>query len=340
MARVILAHNLIKPEMLRQGPLDRTAELDNETTIAALVSALEAGGHHVIPLDVGDEICHQLREAEADIVFNIAEGLRGESREAQLPALCEMFGIPYTGSGVWALATCLDKARTKQILTYHGIATAPFQVMRALDEPLEPRLRFPLIVKLLHEGSSMGLSESSIVADADALRRQVAAVWQAYGEPLLIEEFIRGREFTVGILGNAAPGVLPIAEYVFTEPHGIVLFEPDDPIVTALTTVRDEPLPIFAPTHATVCPADIDAGLEARIRETALAVYRALALRDWGRMEMRLGPDDRLYVLDVNPIAGIDPTYTLPRQASAAGMSYADLVNTILDHALIRYGLN
>lgn len=339
MARVILAHNLIKPEMLRQGPLDRTAELDNETTIAALVAALEAGGHRVIPLDVDDAVCHQLRATRADIVFNIVEGLRGESREAQLPALCEMFGIPYTGSGVWTLATCLDKARTKEILAYYGIATAPFQVMRAPGEPLDGRLRFPLIVKLLHEGSSMGLSESSIVADADALQRQIAAVWQVYGEPLLLEEFIQGREFTVGILSNAAPQVLPIAEYVFTAPQGIVLFEPDDPVVATLTAVRGEPWPTFATTHTTVCPADIDVGLEARIRETALAAYRALGLRDWGRMEMRLGPDGRLYVLDVNPIAGIDPSYTLPRQACAAGMSYADLVNTILQHALARYRL-
>lgn len=339
MARVILAHNLIKPEMLREGPLDRTAELDNETTIAALVAALEAGGHQVIPLDADDgDLCRKLLKADADIVFNIVEGLRGESREAHLPALCEMLGIPYTGSGVLTLATCLDKARTKEVLTYHGIKTAPFQIMWVPDEPLDPRLHFPLIVKLLHEGSSMGLSESSIVEDLPALRRQAETVWQTYGEPLLIEEFILGREFTVGILGNERPQVLPIAEYVFDEPYGIVLFEPDEPVAAAMAAVRNEGLPAYPDTHTTVCPADIEADLAARIRATALAVYRALRIRDWGRMEMRLGPDDQLYVLDVNPIAGIDPTYTLPRQAHAAGMSYADLVNTILNHALTRYG--
>lgn len=308
-------------------------------TIQALVAALEAGGHQVISLDVDDRVCHQLQQAEADIVFNIVEGLRGESREAHFPALCEMLGIPYTGSGVLTLATCLEKARAKEVLAHHGIATAPFQVMRRPDEPLNADLRFPLIVKLLHEGSSMGLSESSIVHDSDALRRQIEAVWQVYREPLLIEEFIQGREFTVGLLGNETPQVLPIAEYVFDDPYGIVLFDPDDPVVEVLAVVRDEALPAFPDTHTTVCPVDLDAELEARIQDTALATYRVLGLRDWGRMEMRLGPDGQLHVLDVNPIAGIDPTYTLPRQARAAGMSYADLVNTILGHALARHGL-
>ncbi len=339
MARVVLAYNLIKPEMLREGPLDRTAELDNEVTIAALTSALEAGGHEVIPLDAEGDLCCKLLAAHADIVFNVAEGLRGESREAHLPALCEMLGIPYTGSGVWTLATCLDKARTKEVLAYHGIATAPFQVMRTPAEPLNPTLRFPLIVKLLHEGSSMGLSENSIVHDADALRRQVETVWEVYQEPLLLEEYIQGREFTVGVLGNDTPTVLPIAEYVFNDPYGIVLFEPDEPVSEAMAALRGGSLPAFRRLHTTKCPAEIEGALEEHIKHTALRTYRVLGLRDWGRMEMRLGPDGQLYVLDVNPIAGIDPTYTLPRQARAAGMSFADLVNTILNHAMARYGL-
>lgn len=339
MARVVLAYNLIKPEMLRAGPLDRTAELDNEVTISALTAALKAGGHEVIPLDAEGDVYHKLCEARGDIVFNVTEGLRGESREAQLPALCEMLGIPYTGSGVLTLATCLDKARTKEVLAYHGIGTAPFQVMRMPDAPLDARLRFPLIVKLLHEGSSMGLSRDSIVSDEAALRRQVTALWQTYGEPLLIEEFIQGREFTVGVLGNGTPTVLPIAEYVFRDPYGIVLFEPDEPVAIALAAERGGDLPAFPRLHTTVCPAEIDFELEQRIQDTALRVYSILGLRDWGRMEMRLGADGQLYVLDVNPIAGIDPTYTLPRQARAAGMNYADLVNTILNHALARYGL-
>lgn len=339
MARVVLAYNLITPEMLRQGPLDRTAELDSETTIAALVAALKSGGHQVIPMDADDEICCRLREVSPDIVFNIVEGLRGESREAHLPALCEMLNIPYTGSGVLTLATCLDKARTKEILAYHGIGTAPFQVMRTPDEPLAPRLRFPLIVKLLHEGSSMGLSERSIVDDAHALRLQVESVWQVYHEPLLIEEFIEGREFTVGVLGNEAPQMLPIAEYVFEKPRGIVLFQPDEPVAEAMARERAGELPLFEVSYAFVCPTDITPALGAQIGATALAAFRVLGLRDWGRMEMRLGPEGRLYVLEVNPIAGIDPTYALPKQARVAGMSFADLVNTILDHALARYGL-
>jgi D-alanine-D-alanine ligase-like ATP-grasp enzyme len=340
MARVILAYNLIKPEMLRQGPLDRTAELDSEDTIAALVAALEAGRHQVIPLDVGEDICSRLCAEHPDVVFNIAEGLRGESREAQLPALCEMFGIPYTGSGVLTLATCLNKARTKEIIAHHGIETAPFQVMQAPDEPLDARLHFPLIVKLMHEGSSMGLSENSIVDDALALRCQAEIVWEQYRGPLLIEEFIEGREFTVGVLGNESPVVLPIAEYVFHQSRGIMLFIPDDPVLEALVRERDGAVPHFEAKYTFVCPAAVTPALRTQIEVTALATYKVLGLRDWGRMEMRLGLDGQLYVLEVNPIAGIDPTYALPKQAYAAGMSYADLVNGILHHAMARYGLD
>lgn len=124
-----------------------------------------------------------------------------------------------------------------------------------------------------------------------------------------------------------------------TPTYGIVLFDPDEPVIEVMAAVRAEALPAFPVTHTTVCPADVDVELETRIRDTALATYRVLGLRDWGRMEMRLGPDDRLYVLDVTPIVGIDPTYTLPRQAQAAGLSYTDLVKSILHHALARHGL-
>lgn len=338
MAKVALVYNLIHFEGLRGRPLDMLAEYDSEETIAALRTALEAGGHEVLPLEADETIMEQLCETQPDIVFNIAEGLRGESREAHVPAICEMLGLHYTGSGPLALATCLNKARTKEVLLHHGIPTPRFQVLASPDAPLSDALRYPLIVKLLHEGSSMGLSDASVVDDEVALRAQVTYLIETYREPALIEEFIEGREFTVGLLGNDPPQVLPIIEVIFDSPRGIVLFEVDPEVAVKMDSANIDYSHLPYIPHRSVCPAPVDAGLQARIEERAVRAFTVLGCRDWGRMEMRLGPDGELYILEVNPIAGIDPSYWLPWAAEVGGYSYAAFVNAILDHALRRNG--
>lgn len=338
MVKVALVYNLIHLDQLDGKPLDVIAEYDSEETIAALRAALELGGHEVYPLEADETIMEQLRILRPEMVFNIAEGLRGESREAHVPAICEMLGLSYTGSGPLTLATCLNKARTKEVLLHHGIPTPRFQVLCSADDPLADTLRYPLIVKLLHEGSSMGLSEASVVDDEAALRKQVAYVIATYREPVLVEEFIEGREFTIGLLGNNPPQVLPITEVIFDSPRGIVLFEVDPAVAAKMQHVgiHDTPKPRIR--HDSVCPAQVDATLQARIEARAVEAFAALGCRDWCRLEMRLGPDGELYVLELNPIAGIDPSYWLPASAAVAGLSYADFVNAILDHALRRNG--
>ena len=193
MVRVSLVYNAIHPEVLLNGPMDIIAEYDSEETIEALVSALESWGHEVIPIEADEAIAEKLKSAHPDIVYNIAEGLRGESRESHVPAICEMLGIPYTGSGPLTLAMCLDKARTKQILSYYRISTPAFQVFNSTKEKLNPDLRFPLIAKLVHEGSHMGLSKNSIVDDENSLMQQVKYLIETYHQPVLVEEFIMGR---------------------------------------------------------------------------------------------------------------------------------------------------
>jgi D-alanine-D-alanine ligase len=338
-AKVALVYNMIQPSMLRNGPLDLMAEYDSEETIFALKAALQAGGHEVILLEADEAIAEKLQSAQPQIVFNIAEGIRGESRESHVPAICEMLGLPYTGSGPLTLALCLDKARAKEILTHYHIPTPPFQVFRSSEEELDPQLRFPLIVKLLHEGSSMGLSEHSVVDDEAALNREVEYLLQTYQQPAIVEEFIEGREFTVGVLGNESPRVLPIIEVIFSKPRGIVLFAPDDPVKPLIQQERDPDVQFPETIHHPVCPADTGEELEHQIEQTALKAFRALGCRDWCRMEMRLGPDGTLYVLELNPIAGIDPSYWLPKAAKAADLSYEALVNEILGYALERAGL-
>ncbi len=336
MARVALVFNLVRPEMLRAGPLDLVAELDSMETIRALEIALREGGHAVVLAEADAQIAARLSAEKPDIVFNVAEGIRGESRESLVPAICEHLGIPYTGSGVLSTALCLDKAKTKEILLQNGLDTPRYQVFQRADDALEHDLRFPLIVKLAHEGSSMGLSPDSIVDEAAALRRRAAYVIETYREAVLVEEFIQGREFTIGVLGNHELVFLPIVEVVFDHPRGLNLFDPDDPVIEMVVAETGKKPDVPPRLHRAVCPAVVDDALAARIRDTAARAYRALDCRDWCRMEMRLGADDRLYILELNPIAGIDPSYLLPRAARAAGWSYARLVNTILDFALAR----
>jgi len=337
--KVALLYNGIKQDMLINSVLDKIAELDSSETIDYVREALMSGGNEVILIEADGDAYDKLKEErrDIDIVFNIAEGLRGESRESYIPAMCDMLEIPYTGSGVLTLGLCLNKVRTKEILRYYGIPTPDFWLFRSKDEKLdlELELKFPLIVKLLHEGSQMGLSRDSIVCSEEDLRDRVAYLMHEYGEPVIVEEFLDGREFTVGILGNEEPIVLPIVEALFEEGQKMRLFTPDKPLLPFITKGVAINL-----KERSVCPADVDEDLRREIEEIALNAYRALDCRDWCRIDLRMTRDgDIPNVLELNPIAGIDPSYLLPRAAKAAGISYKRLINMILEFGAKRYGL-
>ena len=182
----------------------------------------------------------------------------------------------------------------------------------------------------------MGLSKNSIVDDENSLMQQVKYLIETYHQPVLVEEFIMGREFSVGILGNDNPEILPIIEFIFEDSRGIALFFVDPPVVPQIHQVVGNNLALPSRTEQPVCPADVSPELQRRIEMTALGAYKALGCRDWCRMEMRLGLDDILFVLELNPIAGIDPRYLLPLAARMAGLDYASLVNRILHYAMER----
>ncbi len=362
--KIALVYNGIPREMLREALLDRTAEYDSPQTINTLRDAIAAQGDEVVLVEADEDAYERLRTGGIDLVFNIAEGIRGEDREAQIPAILEILGIPYTGSGPLTLALGLHKAKTKEILSWYGIPTPAFQVMSEPHEPLADTLDYPLIVKLLHEGSSMGLSYTSVVDTSQALAERVAYLTEAYAQPVLVEQFIDGREFTVPVLGNTPPRALPVIEVLFRGPRKITLFQPDDPVILMIAREHGKRL-LDPPTYrfsadrerilmqtedgeevaipisltTSVCPADISPVLAAALQTTALRAFQALACRDWGRVDMRVGKDGIPQVLELNPIAGIDPTYWLPRSASAAGMDYVTLVHAILDAARCRYGV-
>ena len=315
---------------------DVYAEWDTMETILAVRDALQE--RHIVELVEADLAAYgRLRDIRPDFVFNIAEGLAGVSRESQMPAIFEMLQLPYLGSDPLTLALCLDKGRTKEILSYHGIPTANFSVVSSLDGFDDLRVRFPSMVKPLHEGSSKGIYNSCLVRNAEELEREIRTILQVYAQPALVEEFLPGREFTVAIMGNGESlRVLPIVEIKFS-----ALPEEMNPIYSyeakwILDTAAD-PLDIFA------CPAEVDEVLRHRIEQTCMAAYRLLRCRDWSRIDVRLDAEGTPRILEINPLPGILPkpedNSCFPKAARAAGLSYSELINAVLDIALDRTGV-
>lgn len=317
-------------------PEDYYVEYDDEETVNAIARALERCGCSVVKVEADEDAYIRIREEAPDIVFNIAEGLRGESREAHIPAMLEMLSIPYTGSGPLTLAVCLDKALTHKVLSAYGLPSPKFQVFEDGGEELDNSLEFPLIVKPLCEGSSKGVRSTSLVKDEESLRKQVLWVISTYKQPAIVEEFLPGREFTIGILGNRDPIVLPIVEILLDKlPRGA------NPIYSYeakwVWDTPDKPLDILR------CPADIPSSLEAKLRDIAVKTFRALRCRDVCRIDVRLDRYGEPCIMEVNPLPGLIPNpdahSALPTAARAAGYSYDELICTILWYALERYGM-
>ncbi len=292
--------------------------------------------HEVVLVEADDEVAKRLTQAAPDLVFNMAEGLSGAWREAQLPALLERLAIPFTGSSSQTLAVGLDKAATKRVLRQYGLPTPCGTVIDKPDQTCE-LTSFPLIVKPLYEGSSKGIWDQSVVSNPDDLRRQVAWVLERYRQPALVETFLPGREFTVALLGNGARvTVLPVVEICFAALHREAV-----PIYSYeakwLWDTPSHPLDIF---H---CPADLDATLAKRLAELSRRAFEALQCRDWCRIDVRLDAWGQPAILEMNPLPGIlpqaDSHSCFPQAAAQAGMTYADLIRRVVALACERYGL-
>ncbi len=333
------------PSALAVAPDDEFAEWDAPETIDAVADALGAYGT-VVRLEATEEFPERLRRERPAIVFNIAEGLRGVNRESHVPAICEFFGVPYSGSDPFTLSLCLDKARTKEALAFHGVPTAPFALVRtaaeaeALARRLTSRdapLALPLFVKPVHEGSSKGITERNYCATPEALLAQLHFLLETYAQPVLVEEFLPGDEFTCAVLGNGdAARVLPIVGINFASlPDGAV---PVYGYEAKWVWDRPErPLEIFS------CPAAIPEALAERVRRVTLDAYRVLGCRDWSRIDVRLDAAGTPHVVEVNPLPGIlpDPAENscFPKAARADGIDYDALIQACLLAAAERQGV-
>lgn len=327
------------------APADAGAEFDRKETIQAIQAAIESDGHTTHFLSADHTLLDTVRDYRPDICFNIAEGIMGDGREAQVPALFEILRVPYTASQVLANAVGLDKTMTKRIWRDCGLPTAPFQEFITGYEPLSPDLHFPLFVKPAREGTGMGMDDHSIIHNETELRERVSWTVNAYRQPALVEAYLPGREFTVGVLGrsDAAPFSRRPSLYRSDGFHRFPVLEVDNsnsitPGVygnKAKTLHQgDKGIPGF------ICPASLSHELAEEMRNMAIKAHLTVGAVDVSRVDIRLDEEGRPRLLEINTLPGLTPDFSdLCVISSAEGLSYQDLILEILYLGASRYGL-
>jgi len=318
---------------LRQDYLDRghtaeeVAEFDSASTIDALDAAIRSLGHRTVRIGHAWELSRRLVAAERwDLVFNIAEGLRGRNREAQVPCLLELYSIPYVGSDGLTCAVTLDKAVAKRFVAAAGLLTAGFHVV-AVEADLDAiELKFPLFAKPLAEGTGKGIDARSRIDSPAQLRDVCLALLKKFSQPVLVEEFLPGREFTTAVLGTGpAARVLGTME-VEILPHA------GDAIYSYENKEKCESLVRYS--------ALARGPLRDQVESLALAAYRTLECRDMGRVDVRCDAAGRPAFIELNPLPGIHPTHSdLPMIATQEGMPYEKMIDAIIRSACTRLGI-
>jgi len=314
-------------EAIKDVKEENREDMDLALSAKAVADALRSGGYDAWPHAFGKdpgELVAALRASGADAIFNLSECPQlSPEKELHACALLELLRIPYTGNGPLTLGICNSKALTKQLLIANGIPTPRFR--HFTDEPGEdPGLSFPLVVKPANEDGSAGITEDSFVTDLAGLRRQVRWLREGFRQDALVEEYVGGREFNVGVLGNGTETdphrSLPPAELVYRNPRWrLCTYE----------SKWDVTHPSYAEI-APVCPAQVPAGLLSRLSEITLRCARIFRLTGYARVDFRENDAGELFVLEVNPNPDISPDAGMARAARAAGLSYADLVLEIL----------
>ena len=300
-------------------------EVYNPETVNMVAAALESGGHNVEVIDGNMKVIEQLQQfmpkvidgEQMGMVFNMAYGIQGESRYTHIPSMLEMLGIPYVGSSPSGHALALDKVITKIILQKNGVPTPEFWVFSRGDEDVSG-IDYPVIVKPKMESVSFGLR---VVHNPRELKEAVDFIVKEFEQQALVEQFIRGREFAVGLVGNNPVETLPILEFDLEN-------DPD-----AIQTEEQK----RAKPREKLCPADIAEDLAGEIRKQCVAAFKALQLRDFSRVDIRMDEQNNIHILEINSMASLGPTGSYVHAAGVAGYDYKTLVNKMLDVAVVRY---
>jgi D-alanine-D-alanine ligase len=322
--RVAIIYNKDLTGVINQFGM-QNKEVYNPTTVKLVAESLEKEGHNVRIIDGNMYVIEKLQEfmprviegERMGMVFNMAYGIQGESRYTHLPAMLEMLGIPYVGSGPEGHALALDKVITKVVMQKKGIPTPNFWVFSTGDDDMS-QVQYPAIVKPKMEAVSYGLK---VVNNEDDLREAVKFVVSEFKQQALVEQFIRGREFSVGLLGNGDPEAFPVLE---------IDLENDPDAIQTVDDKRERP-------REKICPANISQKLADEMVKWSKEAFRALGLRDFARVDIRMDENEYIYLLEINSMASLGLTGAYVNAAQVAGYDYTRLVNKVLEVAAVRY---
>ncbi len=314
-------------QLKEDDPDDANAEFDHPATIDLITQAIESLGYRVKRIGNVSLLLDNLVNLGVDIVFNISEGLSGRNRESQVPVILEMKGIPFVGSDGLTQALTLDKLMAKKVFLAEGIPTPKFIEVKRTDSLINTNhFKFPLMVKPRFEGSSKGIDENARIHNHRDLIKRVDYIITTYRQPALVEEFVKGKEFTVAIVGNDAPeafppvqvkieGQLDLGEKFYTFAH------------------------ITSPALEYICPAPISKELEDKLKQIALRAYQAVDCLDFGRVDFRVDEQDNPYVLELNPLPCLATEDVFMLIPKVLGISYPQMLDKILQSAFKRYNL-
>ncbi len=336
--RIGILYNLSEGARTGEG-LERTADAEIPYILRDVQAILEKR-HTVIPIRFSPEVYYYLKEGNVDIVFNLCEGFGNDNLgEAYVAGLLEQLHLPFTGSGFFPLSLCMDKARTKEVLQYHKLPTPDFSVIRELEDIDACRVPLPAIIKPLHEDASIGISQDSVVDSRSKMTEKALWVFSEYKQPVLIEEYVDGRELNVSLIGNAEDlTVLPIGEILFDLPpdyHRIVCYEAK--WVKESVPYNNTPV---------VCPAELEPSLAGRVSEISRAAFKITECKDYARVDIRVRSTGTAadagepYIIEVNPNPGKYIDCGFVRSAMTSGLSYEQLCYKLLEVAMDRYGMD
>jgi D-alanine-D-alanine ligase len=332
-------------ELPSDVPADALADFDHIETIRAIQAAIESAGHRTVFIQADSNLPYALKNIQPDICFNIAEGLGGDGREAQVPGILEMLRIPYTGSRVVTNAVSLDKTLTKRIWRDRRLPVAPFQEFSTGDEPLRPDLRFPLFVKPAREGTGMGVDTKAIVNTETELRERTRWIIQTYHQPALVEHYLPGREFTVAVMGRAdSKRYSRHPEWYDVDGfHRFPIMELDSSCsitpgiysnAAKSKDIGEDGAPEF------YCPAQLDDELAKKLQYYAWRAHNVLGAHDISRVDIRLDAKGQPCLIEINTLPGLTPNFSdLCVIANADGISYEELILEILYLGAARWGL-
>jgi len=305
---------------------EETAEFDGVATIDAIDMALRQCGHQTDRIGHGRRLVERLAASDRwDLVFNIAEGLHGMAREAQVPAILDLYEIPYTFSDPLVMALCLHKGLTKTVVGRAGVPTTPFALVESIADVEAIDLPYPLFTKPVAEGTGKGVNADSKIKDREALRRVCGQLLARCRQPVLVETFLPGREFTVGILGTGGDARVIGSMEIILRP------EAEAEVYSYKNKARWEDFCQYVPRRAASDPEVAEA------ERVALAAHRALGCRDASRVDIRSDGQGQPHFMEINPVAGLHPKDSdLPIICNFFGMTYRDLIERIVAGACRR----